>query len=97
MNLGTPVMSAFTESDAFAVAARMEVVDEPAEVPIPTVAEPSEVTAVVELIVPPTRIALFGIMSDVAGVIVLWTPPSTAKLYKACAVLIVVTEGKIGI
>ena len=64
---GTAFSKAFAAYVALAVAPLMADVDEPSEVPIDTVAEPPDVTAVVELMVPPTIIAFAGIVSEFVG------------------------------
>lgn len=58
----------------------------PAEVPMATVAEPVDVTAVVGFITPPMIIALLGMVGEPAGMMAPTAPPSTAKSYLACAV-----------
>ena len=83
--VGTPFKTASTESEASAVAARIDVALEPAVVPTDKV-EVVPTTAVVELIVAATIMALSGITAVEAGMIAPTAPPSTAKLYLALAV-----------
>jgi len=79
-NVGTVFNNLSDVNVVLAVAARIEVADEPAEVPMATVPDPDDVTAVVTLMVPPVIIVLSGMLVVTAGVIVETAPPSTAKL-----------------
>jgi hypothetical protein len=75
-HVGTRIASA--ESEALAVAVRIEFAADPALVPMATVAAPAAVTAVVGLMAPPNTTAFAGMVSELAGVQL--APPSTAKL-----------------
>ena len=79
-NTGTALIRASSENEATAVAARIAVADEPAEVPTAIVAAPPEVQAVVEFTVPATITALSGSDTVPTGVIVDTAPASVVKL-----------------
>lgn len=81
--VGTGASSLFCVSVALAVASSSDVVDDPADVPMATVAKPDDKTAVVTLIHPPVIIELMGMRVLIAGVIAAIAPPFTAKSYLA--------------
>lgn len=81
-----PCTNAPAVNDALPVAASSEFADDPAEVPIATVAAPPEVTAVVDWIDTFTITAFAGSVTLLAGVIAPTAPPSLAKLYCACPI-----------
>src|ERR1051325_8750582 len=84
----TVASTAFNVRDVLAVAAKSVVVLPPVPAhPIATVAEPEDVTAVVTLTTPPTKIALAGmvVFAVAPGVIVETSPPSVANEYFAQA------------